>query len=272
MAVDDFAFAEAAGFEGGVAGVEFVGGDGFGDVDGEVAEIDGVPEDDGFDGTVEDVFFHVVRGGEAGDLNLADLAGLLDGFSSAGEGGGADRPHAFEIGMCLDEVLRDLESLGLVVVGRLDGDELEVGVFLKLFLHVLDPLVLVSGGHGGGDDGDFAGGFGSVTVADVLGESVDERVADLFGGGLVDEEFAGVFGGVGVPGDGVDALVAGGFHDGGEDGGIVGGDGDDVSALKRPLFDVFGGFVGLAADGTVVGEFDIAEFFGSFGCAVGGTW
>ncbi len=269
LAIDDFAIAEAAGLEGGVARLVLAGRNRFSCEDGEIAKVLGVPEDDRFHGAVHDVLFHIIGGGEAGDLHFAGHALLFDGFRRAGEGGGADGPDALEIRMALDQRLRHLLRLGLIVIGRFGGDEREVGILGQLLLHVLDPLVLIGGGEGGGDDGDFAAGLGGVTIADILGEGVNEGVADLLGRGLIHEEGAGIRSGVGIPSDDLHALRFGGLHRRSEYGGIIHRDGDHIGALQRPLLDKLCGFVRLAADRAFVSEVHIAKLLGGLGSALG---
>ena len=80
-----------------------------------------------------------------------------------------------------------------LALGRLDGGEAHVGVFLgHAGFDELDPLVLVRVGEGGGDDGVAAGAAGEARAL------VGEGGADALGGGLVDEEAAGVGLGIGV--------------------------------------------------------------------------
>ena len=133
-------------------------------------------------------YLHVVGRGQAGDQHLAAFAGLLDGLGSAGERDGTDAEDALEIGMGLHEILCDLERERLIFIAGLGRDELELGVLRQPLVHELDPFVLVGGGERGGDDRDFAPSLARTCAPDVLGHRVDERVADVLGGGLVDEE------------------------------------------------------------------------------------
>src|SRR5690606_22771858 len=72
----DLDIAEASRLEGGVAGLEGAFGEGLGGVDGEVAEVDGVPEGELADGAVLDVLAHALGGREAGEEDPVGHAGV----------------------------------------------------------------------------------------------------------------------------------------------------------------------------------------------------
>jgi hypothetical protein len=78
----DLHFAEATGFEGGCAGLEFAFGESGGGFDGEVAEVNGFPQDDGLGDAVFDVSSIFAGKAEADDFDGAGFASLFDGFGS----------------------------------------------------------------------------------------------------------------------------------------------------------------------------------------------
>ena len=107
--------------------------------------------------------------------------------------------------MCLEQALRLLERLRVIVVAvdlRDDLDALVLVVRGDLFLHELDPRVLVGGVRRRGEDGDLTG------TADLLGDHVEHGDRHLLGLDLVDEQVAAIRRGVGVEGDDLRAGLA----------------------------------------------------------------
>jgi hypothetical protein len=127
----------------------------------------------------------------------------------------------------LHEALGFLEGLGVVVIAVDLGHKLDVlvrGVGGELLLHVLDPLVLVGGVGGGGQDGDLA------AAADLLGNQLGLDQGNVLGDDLADEDVAAV--GIGIRVERDDLGAGGtGFAEGRADGvGVIGGNRDDVRA------------------------------------------
>src|SRR5690606_11335823 len=199
----DGALAELAGLEllALLAG-DLAGGQCAGRVPGEVAEVLRVPQRELLDRAVLDELAHLVRRAEAGQRDLALVLRAGDVARGGGDADRGRRDDALEVRVRLQQALRLLERLLVVVVavGHLDELHLRVLGLLQLVLHELDPRVLVRGVRGRRQDRNLALG------ADLVGEQLDLAAADVLGGRLVDEHVPAVGVAVGVVGDDLDVL------------------------------------------------------------------
>src|SRR3954451_17808844 len=176
---------------------------------------------------VLDELAHLVRRAQPGELDLALLgrARQVAGGGRDPDGGRGD--DALQVRIGLDEPLRLLEGLLVVVVAVGDLHELDVLILrvLQRLLHHLDPGVLVRGVGGRREDRDLA------LVADLLGDRLDLVLADELRRDLVDEHAARVGRHVGVHAHDLDALL-GRLLEGWRDGvGVVARDDDRVRLL-----------------------------------------
>ena len=99
------------------------------------------------------------------------------------------------------------------------------------FLDERDPLVLIGGAQRAGDDRELA------LAAEQPRRLVGQRVANAFGRSLVDEEVARVGLGVGVPGQHLDAALAGLAKDRRDAGPVLDRDGNHVDLARDPVLD-----------------------------------
>src|SRR3954447_10613919 len=201
----------------------------------EVAELARIPELEALDRAVLDEVAHLVRRAETGQLDLALVLGALQ---VARGGGDADRRRAddaLQVRIALQQALRLLEGLLIVVVavGRLDQLELRVLGLLELVLHELDPRVLVGRVGRGAQDRDVA-----TAVTDLLGQQLHLAAPQVLRGGLIDEQITALRIGVGVIRDDLDALRARLVQRRHDRVGVVGRDDDRVLLLRRQRVDV----------------------------------
>src|SRR4051812_36560281 len=200
---------------------------------GEVADVLGHPELELVDGPVLDELAHLVREAETGQL---DRALLRRGGQVARGRGHADRGRrddALQVRIRLQQPLRLLEGLLVVVVAVGDLHQLDVLVLrlLERVLHDLDPGVLVGRVRGRGQDRDLA------LVADLLRDRLDLVLADELRRDLVDEHAARVGRDVGVHPDDLDALLGGLLERRRHGVRVVAGDDDRVGLLLHDRVD-----------------------------------
>ena len=170
----------------------------------EVADILGHPQLELLDRAVLDELAHLVREAQARELDLALLGRGREvprGRGDAHRGRGDD---ALEVRIRLEQALRLLEGLLVVVVAVGGLDEFHVLVFglLQRLLHDLDPRVLVGRVRGRGEDRDLA------LVVDLPADRLDLVLADQLRRGLVDEHLARVGRHIGVHRDDGDVALA----------------------------------------------------------------
>src|SRR4051794_16640829 len=179
------------------------GGQRGGRVAGEVADVLGDPQRELVDRAVLDELAHLVGRAEAGQLDLALLRRGREVARRRRDADGGRRDDALEVRIGLQEALRLLEGLLVVVVAIGDLHELDVLVLRlgQLLLHVLDPGVLVRGVGRGREDRDLA------LAADLLGDEVDLALADERRRRLVDEHRPGAGRDVGVHRHDLDAAL-----------------------------------------------------------------
>src|SRR3954447_8279647 len=194
---------------------------------GEVADVLGHPQLELVDRPVLDELAHLVREAEPGELDLALLRRGRQVPRRRGHAHRRRRDDALEVRIRLDQALRLLEGLLVVVVAVGHLHELDVLVLglLERLLHHLDPGVLVGRVRGRREDRDVA------LAADLLGDRLDLVLADQLRRDLVDEDAARVGRDVGVHADDLDALGGRLLERRGDGVGIVAGDDDRVRLL-----------------------------------------
>src|SRR3954453_7690104 len=200
---------------------------------GEVADVLRHPQLELLDGAVLDELAHLVREPEAGQLDLALLRRRRQVPRGGGDAHRGRRDDALQVRVGLDQTLRLLEGLLVVVIAVGDLHELDVLVLrvLQGVLHHLDPGVLVGRVGRRREDRDLA------LVPDLPGDRLDLVLADQRRRDLVDEHAARVRRDVGVHAYDLDALRGRLLERRGDGVGVVAGDDDRVGLLLHRRVD-----------------------------------
>ena len=90
------------------------------DVNCQIAQINGIPQDDRSDSPVVHKLFHVVWRRKTGDQHLPALATLLNGLSGSGKRNSADSEDPFEIRVFADHIPAVCQSVAGVFSGLFD--------------------------------------------------------------------------------------------------------------------------------------------------------